>query len=50
MALLDWEGCGIDLWKVRRKGWGIFKPTTRFEVGNEGRIKLWRGVWYGDVP
>ena len=39
------EGFGLGLWKVIRKWWPLVSDKIFFVVGNEEKIRFWRGRW-----
>jgi hypothetical protein len=40
----------VGLWKNIRKGWSLFCSHTRFELGDESKIRFWNDVWCGKLP
>jgi hypothetical protein len=35
---------GVGLWKYIKRGWRIFSSHTRFDPGDEMRIRFWDNV------
>jgi hypothetical protein len=39
---------GVGHWKNIRRGWREFSSHTRFDVGDNSKIRFWHDVWCGD--
>jgi hypothetical protein len=55
----SWGGwCSIDppgpyvvgLWKNIKRGWRMFYSYTRFELGDESKLRFWHDVVWGKGP